>query len=146
MPQARDTAALFVNAFNAHDEGAVRALFAPDTELQAPGGVKLTGRDAAAGYVIGWLKGFPDARMIVDNEVAGDRWVVQECTFEGTNTAPMESPTGIVPATGRKLNDKSVQVGRYEDGQVVKFRLYFDQLVMLEQLGLTPAVSASTSS
>jgi hypothetical protein len=38
MPQARDTAARFIDAFNAHDESAIRAPHAPDTEFLAPAG------------------------------------------------------------------------------------------------------------
>jgi predicted ester cyclase len=138
MAEASDTAARFVQAFNAHDEGAIRDLNAPNTKFEAPGGVRLEGREAATSYAMSWLNGFPDAKMIVRNELVSGPWVIQEFTFEGTHTAPLNAPTGTIPATGKKLVGKGVQLGRYENGQAIEVRLYYDQVDVLTQLGLMP--------
>jgi predicted ester cyclase len=143
MAQAKDTAARFIAAFNAHDESALRELNATDAKFEAPGGVNLTGRDASSGYAIAWLKAFPDANMIVRNEVVSDPWVVQECRFEGTHTAPLQGPNGMIAATGRRLVSNCVQVGRYENGQAVHVRLYYDQIDVLAQLGQMPVPATS---
>lgn len=143
MAEARDTAARFVKAFNAHDESAIRALNAPDTKFEAPGGVCLEGREAATGYAMAWLNGFPDAKMIVRNELVSGPWVIQEFTFEGTHTAPLNGPTGTIHATGKKLVGKGVQIGRYENGLALEVRLYYDQVEVLTQLGLMPTPAAA---
>jgi len=143
MAEARDIAARSLEAFNAHDGDAVQALNAPDIRFEAPGGVRLQGRDAVAGYDKAWFNGFPDAKMTVQNELVSGPWVVQECTFEGTHTGSFDGPGGTIPATGRRLVGKCVQIGRYENGQAIDVRLYYDQMEMLTQLGLMPEPAAA---
>lgn len=138
MTNVKDTAAKFVSAFNAHDETALRATLAENIQFEAPGDIRLEGSGAVTGYAMRWLKGFPDAKMIVGNQVECDSWLVQEFTLQGTHTAPLEGPAGIIPATGKKLNSRAVSVGRYENGQIVETRLYFDQTEVMTQLGLMP--------
>jgi predicted ester cyclase len=145
MPEARDTATRFVNAFNAHDESAIRSLNAPNTRFDAPGDVRLEGREAATGYAMAWLNAFPDARMIVLHEHASGPVVVQECRFEGTHTAPLVGAAGTIPATGNKVAARCVQIGRYENDQVTETRLYYDQVDLLTQLGVMPAPAVATA-
>jgi len=145
MPEARDIATRFVNAFNAHDESAIRSLNAPNTRFEAPGGVRLEGRDAATGYAMAWLNGFPDARMTVLHECTSGPVVVQECTFEGTQTAPLVGAAGTIPATGKKVSARCVQIGHYENDQVTETRLYYDQVDLLTQLGVMPAPAGANA-
>ncbi len=104
----------------------------------APGDVHLEGREAASAYAMQWIKGFPDARISVHNERATSNWVVQEFTFEGTHTAPMQSPMGEIPPTNRSLRGRAVQIFKVEGDAVVDTRLYFDQVQVTTQLGLMP--------
>jgi predicted ester cyclase len=145
MAEAKDIAARFIEAFNGHDESAIRALNAPNAKFQAPGGVSLEGREAVTGYAMAWLNGFPDAKMTVQNELTCGSWVVQEFTFEGTHTAPLNAPTGTIPATGKRVAAKGVQIVRYENGLAIDDRLYFDQVDVLTQLGLMPTPVAATA-
>ena len=145
MAEARDTATRYLEAFNAHDESAMRALNAPNIKFEAPGGVRIEGREAATGYSMVWLKGFPDARMTADNELISGPWVVQECTFEGTHAGSFEGPAGTVPPTGRKVIGHCVQIGRFENGMASEVRLYYDQVELLTQLGLMPEPAATTA-
>lgn len=145
MTNAKDTAAKFVAAFNAHDEAAVRALHAENIKFEAPGGIKLAGRDAATGYAMTWLKGFPDAKIVVSEEIVCDSWLVQEFTLQGTHTAPLVGPMGTISPTGRRFSSRAVSVGRYENGQMAEIRLYFDQTEVMTQLGLMPELVGSGS-
>ena len=144
MAEARDTAARFVEAFNAHDQSAIRALTGHNARLQGPGGVRLEGRDAVTGHAMAWINGFLDATMTIRNELVCDSWVVQEFTFEGTHSAPLAGPQGTIPATGRRVAGECVQIVRYEEGQAVDVRLYYDQVDLLTQLGLMPTPAAAT--
>src|SRR5690348_5789186 len=103
MATAQEVAARFVEAFNAHDEEAIRAVNGENVVFEAPGDVRLEGREPTTQYAMEWLNAFPDARLIVHNEIVAGDWVVQEFTFEGTHTAPMQSPMGEIPATNRAL-------------------------------------------
>jgi steroid delta-isomerase-like uncharacterized protein len=138
MAGAQEVGAQFVEAFNAHDELRMRELSAENEVFEAPGDIRLEGRDATVAYAMSWLNAFEDARIDVhDEHVAGD-WVVQEFVFSGTHTGPLLSPAGEIPPTNRQLSGRGVQIFRVEDGLVVDTRLYFDQVQVLTQLGLMP--------
>jgi steroid delta-isomerase-like uncharacterized protein len=138
MTDAQKIGADFVDAFNAHDEERIRALSAENTVFEAPGDVKLEGRDAATEYAMAWLRAFPDARIDVHNELVSGDWVVQEFTFTGTHGETLSGPGGDIPATNRRLEGRGVQILRVEGDTVADTRLYFDQVQVLTQLGLMP--------
>lgn len=139
MGDALQVAAKFVEAFNAHDEQRIRELNAEDTVFEAPGDLRLEGREAATQYAMSWLRGFPDARMTVHNELeAGGEWTVQEFTFEGTHGETLSTPAGEIAATQRRLTGRGVQLLQVRGGAITATRLYFDQVQVLTQLGLMP--------
>jgi steroid delta-isomerase-like uncharacterized protein len=145
MTHAKETADKFVQAFNAHNESAIRALHATHVKFEAPGDVRLEGSEAVTGYAMMWLKGFPDAKIIVGKEVVSEPWLVQEFTLQGTHTAPLKGPAGMIPPTGKKVHSHAVTVARYENGQIVEARLYFDQTEVMTQLGLMPELTSTRS-
>jgi predicted ester cyclase len=138
MADARQVGADFVAAFNAHDEARIRELNAENTVLEAPGDVRVEGREAATQYAWAWLKAFPDATITVENELVSGDWVAQEFTFEGTHEDTLSGPGGDIPATHRRLKGRGVQVFLVEGEKVADSRLYFDQVQVLTQLGLLP--------
>ena len=138
MPQAQEVGASFVDAFNAHDEGRIRELSAENGVLEAPGEVKIQGREATTQYAMAWLSAFPDARITVNNELVAGDWIVQEFTFSGTHEGTLMSPAGEIPPTHQKLNGRGVQIFRVEGETVADTRLYFDQVEVMTQLGLMP--------
>jgi predicted ester cyclase len=138
MADARQVGADFVDAFNAHDEERIRRLNSENTVFEAPGDVKIQGREAATQYAWAWLKAFPDATITVKNELVSGDWVAQEFTFEGTHEDTLSGPGGDIPATHRHLIGRGVQIFRVEGETVADTRLYFDQVQVLTQLGLLP--------
>jgi predicted ester cyclase len=138
MADAQSVGAQFIEAFNAHDEARIRELNAENGVIEAPGDVRLEGRDAATGYAMEWINAFRDARITVHNELVAGDWVVQEFSFEGTHTAPMQTPMGEIPPTNRPLKGRGVQIFKVEGDEVVDTRLYFDQVQVMTQLGLMP--------
>ena len=143
MGDAQRVGAQFVSAFNAHDEEAMRRLNADNATFEAPGDVRLTGRDAATEYAMSWLRAFPDATLSVHNEFAAGDWVAQEFTFEGTHDETLSTPAGEIPATHRRLSGRGVQIFRVAGGELVDIRLYFDQVQVLTQLGLMPVAATA---
>jgi len=138
LPEVKDTSNRFVAAFNAHDQHALDALHAHDIKFNAPGGFKATNAKDATAYAMTWLKAFPDGKMKVRSEIISGPWVVQELVMEGTHTAPLESPTGTIPATYKKVVSYGVQLLRVENAKIAEARIYFDQLDLMTQLGLIP--------
>jgi predicted ester cyclase len=138
VAEAREVGERFIEAFNAHDEQRIRELNGENTVFEAPGDVRVEGREAATEYAIGWLRAFPDARITVHNELAAGDWVVQEFTFTGRHDGTLMSPAGEIAATHKTLNGRGVQIFRVEGETVADTRLYFDQVQVMTQLGLMP--------
>jgi predicted ester cyclase len=138
MADARKIATEFVDAFNAHDEERIRALNAENAVMEAPGDVRLEGKEATTAYAMSWLNAFPDARITVHNDIVEGDWVAQRFTFEGTHDGTLQSPAGEIPATNRRLTGRGTQLMRVEGDAVAETQLYFDQVQVMTQLGLMP--------
>jgi steroid delta-isomerase-like uncharacterized protein len=145
MADPRQIGAKFVEAFNAHDEAAIRALNGENVVFDAPGDVHVEGREPATAYAMSWLRAFPDARLTVTNELVDGNWVAQEFTFQGTHEDTLSSPAGDIPATHNRLNGRGVQVFEVEGDVVTDTRLYFDQVQVMTQLGLMPQPASAMS-
>lgn len=143
MTEVRETAARFMKAFNAHDEDAMRGLTHPNATFSAPGDVHLRGVEAT-GYAMQWLTACPDGKLTVRNQLISGPWVVEEVTFEGTHRGPLASAVvGLVPATGRRIAIKAVLITRFESDLALEARICFDQVELLTQLGVMPALAAA---
>jgi predicted ester cyclase len=142
MTDVHERATRFIEAFNAHDEEAMRALTHPNATFAAPGNVHLRGVEAT-GYAIKWLKACPDGRLTVKNEFISGEWVVEEVIFEGTHQGPMDSPVGVIPATGKRIAVKAVLITRYESDLALETRISFDQVDVLTQLGAMPMLATA---
>ena len=139
MSRARQIAAASLEAFNAHDEGRIRSLYAERVMFEAPGDVRLEGVDAVVEYAMAWLRAFPDARMRLETEVAQGDWVAQRFMFDGTHEETLAGPAGVeIPATHRRVSVHGVEFTRVEDGRIIEDYLCFDQAEVMSQLGLMP--------
>ena len=138
MADAREVGAKFVEAFNAHDEERIRQLNAENATIEAPGDMRVEGREPTTQYAMAWLRAFPDARLTVHNELVDGDWVVQQFTFEGTHEDTLSSPNGDIPATHNRLQGRAVQMLKVEGDSVTETHLYFDQVQVMTQLGLMP--------
>jgi len=130
--------------FNAHDIAGFSEVLADDVVFTAPGGMHGDGKAACAAFFGGWFAAFPDAHVEVQAVHIVDNVAIEEGTFTGTQDGVLRGPMGDIPPTGRWVKVDYIQVLRFRDGKHVSFNLMFDQLTMLEQLGLlpTPAVAA----
>ena len=81
----------------------------------------------------------PDARLNLQSVVESGDTIAVEGTFTGTFTAPLRSPQGEVPPTGRAINVPYADFFTVRDGRVVSHRVYYDQVQLGTQLGLMPA-------
>jgi steroid delta-isomerase-like uncharacterized protein len=107
-------------------------------ELEAPGGVRLRGREAAEMMWATWNEAFPDNRLETVTIHADDRGGVYEGRFIGTHTGTLRIPAGGIPPTGRILDVRFCNVFEFQDGKVTSSHVYFDQAELLSQLGAMP--------
>ncbi|HEY7098025.1 MAG TPA: ester cyclase [Terriglobales bacterium] len=83
----------------------------------------------------GWKAAIPDLHMTVERVFNDGEFVTVIWRGEGTNTG---SGNGL-PATGKKVAGRGITVWRIVDGKITEEWSEFDQLRLMQQLGLVPA-------
>lgn len=78
------------------------------------------------------LAAFPDLRLTIDDQIAAGDKVATRWSAEGTNSGPF----GTVPATGRRVRVTGLILDRVAGGKVVERWEQWDQMGMMQQLGL----------
>ncbi len=82
-----------VDAFNAGDWQRFRAVVAPDVRYDETGTQRsVHGADQYVALCQGWRQALPDVRGTIRTTVNSGNTVVQELTWEGTQTGPLETP------------------------------------------------------
>ena len=125
-----------VDAWNAGDLDAFLAPYAEDCELITPsfGG---KGHEAIREFWAESMTAFPGCQLRGVEVVAVGDQVFEEGALEGTNTGPSRGPDGSeIPATGRSVTLPYLGVHRVVGDEIIRTRLYWDELGMIGALGL----------
>jgi quinol monooxygenase YgiN len=126
-----------IELWNAKDrEGWMANMDMHRLDMEAPGGMKLTGREAAETTWNMWHEAFPENVLQTIAIHADDRGGVHEGIATGVHTGTLRGPAGEIPATGRTGMLHFCSVYEFDDGKITSFRLYFDQAELLSQLGV----------
>ncbi len=138
---ALDNAAVARELYELFNQGQLdRAvnLASDDVEVElVPFGQTFQGRDGFMAFMKGFKDAFPDLQVTVTNQVASEDQVVSECTWTGTHSGTLATPTGGVPPTGKTVTDgRFCEVWRLRDGKVMRLVNYQDAASWLRQLGL----------
>jgi ketosteroid isomerase-like protein len=135
---AREVMDRMTAAFVKQDFDAVAKVYAADAVVVTPEG-EIHGREAITDYFRRQATAVPDSTYeLVERHDAGNV-AIDEGYWVGTNTGPVSMPSGqTLPATGRPLRLRACDIATVDGGMVVHHHLYYDQLDMLEQLGLLP--------
>jgi steroid delta-isomerase-like uncharacterized protein len=121
----------------------IAELIAPDGEIVLVGSdTRFPGPAGAIEFSQMWADGFPDGRVRIDNVIASGDHVVLQLTGTGTQTGPLRSPTGEIPATGRSITLNLCDIQEIRDGKIRSVQSYFDSASMLMQLGVIPEAAA----
>jgi len=85
----------------------------------------------------GWATTLPDSRATFEAAHVSGNTVVLELTWRGTHSGPLQTAAGAIPATGRKIEIRAVQiVDLTAEGKTRRVRHYFDMATLLAQLGV----------
>ena len=95
----------------------------------------LQGMEAARQFAEGMRSAFPDLTCTIEDQVAEGEKVVSRYTVRGTHQG--EEFFGV-PASGKRLEMRGIQIDRFEGGKLVEERAEFDLLGALQQLGAVP--------
>jgi steroid delta-isomerase-like uncharacterized protein len=137
MAKARELSDRYTDAINAHDAQAIGALFSEDGVFEEPAG-RFEGRQAIVEYWVRFFEAFPDLSGRDDFKAESGDAAINEWSMSGTNSGPMETPEGTIPATGKRVTVRGCDVITARDGLIVSQRAYYDQLGFMGQLGLVP--------
>jgi len=120
-------------AYNAHDVDKVLSFMADDIEAVGPDGKATKGKEAFRKELENTFQGRPDLSMETENVFSSGNYICTQWSAKGTysGTAPGEEALA-----GKPISFRGVVVSEVLDGKTVKSYLYYDNAVILTQLGI----------
>ncbi|WP_367321517.1 ester cyclase [Streptomyces sp. HUAS ZL42] len=118
----------------------VGELFAEDAVAITPDGGEMHGRADIVEYWRQMTDAITDARYEPVHSYEIGNTAIDEGFFTGRNTGPIQLPSGeSLPATQKEIRIRGVDFATVDDtGRIVDYRLYFDEMEFMGQLGLLP--------
>lgn len=132
----QEKAAAHINA--GEIDAAMDTLFAPDAVDRDPAPGQGPGREGFRSFFRTLTTAFPDAHLESQTMVVDDENVAFAYTLTGTHQG---SFNGVAP-TGRRIEVRGLQIGRFEDGQIVERWGSTDEMGIMAQIGAAPAASS----
>lgn len=122
-----------VKGFNIGDVSVVDIVFHPDCIIHINGGAQ---RDLSLAefkqMVSGLLIAFPDLHFTIDDQFSSGEKFATRWSATGTNTGPV----GDVQPTGKSMEIEGLIIDRVVDGKVASRWELWDQMALLQQIGL----------
>jgi predicted ester cyclase len=84
----------------------------------------------------------PDLRVTLNDQFGHNDRVVSRWTGSGTNSGPLELPSGTVEGTGSGICFDEIRIDRHASGRIVESWCIPDRFTLWQQLGLLPAPPA----
>ena len=131
----------FREALNAGDLDGAFAVFAPNAVVHmssAPEPLSMEGFKQLGQLL---QTAFTGATSTVEDMIAEGDKVVSRLIFRGTHTGDMMG----IPPTGKSVAISEIIIDRLADGKIVESWRLFDQMGMMQQLGVIPAPGQSGS-
>ena len=124
----------WIEVFNERDDAAEADVRGQGYVAYAPESLEPAPLDSEAWtrFLAGFVEGFPDLQITVENSVAEADLVAQRVHFVGTHTGEFQG----LPPTHRKVEFSGLELNRFVNGRVVEHWFQLDSLTLLQQLGL----------
>ena len=128
-----------IDAFNNGDWEQLRELLASDASYLELGTERaIEGPEQIIEAFKGWKTAFPDAAGTVTSSVASGDTAVLEVTWKGTQTGPLTTAAGTIPASGMSQETPAAVFYVFEGAKIKASRHYFDAMTLLKQIGAEP--------
>jgi steroid delta-isomerase-like uncharacterized protein len=126
------------DAWNSHDIARFVSEYTDDAVIQDPGYPEpLSGKAAVEKDARDFTAACPDTAFRVTKVISEGNTAALEGIWSGTQTGPLELPTGLLPATNKRIElTMSLFIDMDASGRIRSERRYYDVAVMLAQLGL----------
>ena len=137
MPEQYKTAAqdLIEKGFNLKDVSAFEAFFSANLKDHAlPPGVP-EGFEGRKMFYSAMLAAFPDMQVRVEDMFEEGDKLVTRWSAHGTHKGDMMG----IPPTGKQISIGGIAIDRFENDQSVEHWEVFDQIGLMQQLGVIPS-------
>jgi steroid delta-isomerase-like uncharacterized protein len=131
----------FNEAFNAGNLDGAVAVFAPNAVIHnsgAPDPLNVEGFKQFGGV---FRTAFPDGKLTIEDLIVEGDKLVSRISYRGTHTGDMLG----IPPTGKAVTVSAIIIDQFADGKIVESWRLFDQMGMMQQLGLVPAPGQASS-
>ena len=143
MDDVKSLITRFYDTWNERDRDGWLGCCNGDIIFTAPGGLTGQGLEMGRMFWSLWQDAFPDNNAAINVAVTEGNEAIQESVFTGTHTEVFHTPNnGDIPPTGKSVAIPYTLGLTCRDGKWSSFRLIFDQVELMTQLGLMPAASA----
>ncbi len=119
---------------NIDDPDLIDEVYAPDVVWHEPD-QDIQGTEQAKQFIDMYKTAFPDLNATVEDVIAEGDKVVTRVTLRGTHQGEIEE---FGPPTGRQIEVKGITISRIEGGKIVEDWDSYDNLSIMQQLGLAP--------
>ena len=119
--------------WNEHNADVIDEIVA-ETCVMHVGDLEFRGRNGYRQFFDTYTEAFPDLSIQINDLIAEDGFVVTSYTARGQHTGPL---MGIEP-TGKQVKVNGVNIGRYRDGELVESNNLFNEMSLMQQLGVLP--------
>jgi steroid delta-isomerase-like uncharacterized protein len=124
----------FMEAFSRHDLDSCEPFLDENIVVHGFPGLP-PGRDAFRGVGEMFLAAFPDGTIAIEDMLADGDKVVARYMYTGTHQGELQG----IPATGKEIAVEGILIDHIVNGKIVERWDVFDQIGMLQQLGVMPA-------
>ncbi len=133
--QNKALACRYLEAIDRGDLAALDQILSPDYCYHLPGSPEPLDRERHRQFLTTFYDACPDLSHTVEDMIAeGDR-VATRATDRGTQQGELMG----IPPTGKPFTITGINIVRVAGGRIVEEWVVFDQLSMLQQLGVVPA-------
>ena len=137
LQENKDIVQRVVEMVNAGKLAQVEELYASDFVNHDPSAPTVGDREALMQHFAASGKGFPDARVTIEDMAAEGDKVAKRWTYHGTHTGEFMG----IPATGKKIAMAAITIYRISGGKVAECWWASDTLGLMRQLGVVPPMA-----
>jgi steroid delta-isomerase-like uncharacterized protein len=113
-------------------------LYAPEVVMHHSSSPEdIVGLDGVKNWITSSRTMFPDFNMTFDEVIVKGNNTVTRWTMTGTNTGPIQTPMGELPATNKNVRIFGFSLNKAENGKIVEEWVIYNVLDMMLQLGFT---------
>ena len=125
---------LLEDGFNAGNLAAFDEMLAPAFVNHDPANPTVRDRDGLKQYWAALCAGFPDQHTVAEDVIAEGDKVVKRARAQLTHTGTFNG----LPPTGKRVTAESISIYRLVDGRITEIWWGYDNLSILQQLGVIP--------